>query len=49
MQAGSVYSGTLKLDRNLILMEWSNDLCTTQTLKIEENIKLIAAVVLGFM
>lgn len=49
MQVGTVYSGTLKLDLNLILLERSNDLCIAQNFKMEENIELIVAAVMGFI
>lgn len=35
MQVGTVYSGTLKLDLNLILLERSNDLWIAQNFKME--------------
>lgn len=49
MQVGTVYSGKLKLDLNLILLESNNDLCIAQKLKIEESIERIAAAVMGFI
>lgn len=49
MQVGTVYSGTLKLDLNLILLEWSNDLCIAQNFKMKENIELMAGTMMGFI
>lgn len=49
LEVDTVYSGTLKLDLNLILLESSNDLWIAKKLKMEENIELTAGAVMGFI